>query len=180
MKTISKLAPFCLLAVSTAFAQGGSTLASTMEVYVFPEEGQEADQQSKDEAECYQWAVTNAGADPFELQKQSEAQAEQTEQAVAAAQQTGQGAGVKGAARGAAAGAIIGEIADDDASKGAAYGAAAGAVRGRRQTRAAKEQATKQAEAQGEAQQAATEEQIGNFKKAFSVCLEAKDYMVKY
>ena len=180
MKNILNLAPLCLLAVSIAYAQGGSTLASTMEVYVFPEEGQEADQQSKDEAECYQWAVTNAGADPFELQKQSEAQAEQTEQAVAAAQQSGQGAGVKGAARGAAAGALIGEIADDDASKGAAYGAAAGAVRGRRQARAAKEQATKQAEAQGEAQQAATEEQIGNFKKAFSVCLEAKDYMVKY
>jgi hypothetical protein len=28
--------------------------------------------------------------------------------------------------------------------------------------------------------QDATEEQIGNFKKAFSVCLEAKDYLVKY
>ena len=27
---------------------------------------------------------------------------------------------------------------------------------------------------------AATEEQVDNFKKAFSVCLEAKDYMVKY
>ena len=82
--------------------------------------------------------------------------------------------------RGAAAGAIIGEIADDDASQGAAYGAAAGAIRGRRQARRAKEEAVHQAEAQGEAQQAATEEQIGNFKKAFSVCLEAKDYMVKY
>ena len=26
----------------------------------------------------------------------------------------------------------------------------------------------------------ATESQIQNFKKAFSVCLEAKDYMVKF
>ena len=34
--------------------------------------------------------------------------------------------------------------------------------------------------AQGKAQQEATEEQIGNFKKAFSVRLEAKDYLVKY
>ncbi len=170
----------CLAAASAAFAQGGSTLASTMEVYVFPKSGQEADQQSQDEAACYDWAVTNAGADPFELQKQSDAQAAQTEQAVAAAEQTGQGAGVRGAARGAAAGAIIGEIADDDASQGAAYGAAAGAIRGRRQARAAKEQAVEQAEAQGEAKQEATEEQVGNFKKAFSVCLEAKDYMVKY
>lgn len=170
----------CLAAASAAHAQGGKTLASTMEVYVFPEEGQEADQQSKDEAACYEWAVTNSGADPFELTKQSEANAEQTEQAVAEAQQTGQGAGVRGAARGAAAGAIIGEIVDDDAGKGAAYGAAAGAVRGRRQARRAEAQATEQAVQQGEAKQQATEEQIGNFKKAFSVCLEAKDYLVKY
>ncbi len=170
----------CLAVVSADQAQGGSTLASAMDVYVFPTEGQETGQQSQDEAACYEWAVTNAGADPFELQKQSEAQAQQTEQSVAAAEQTGQGAGARGAVRGAAAGAIIGEIVDDDASKGAAYGAAAGAIRGRRQGRAAKEQATQQAAAQGEAQQAATEEQIGNFKKAFSVCLEAKDYLVKY
>ena len=33
---------------------------------------------------------------------------------------------------------------------------------------------------QAEAQQQATQEQIGNFKKAYSVCLEAKDYMVKF
>ncbi len=180
MKNITTLVILCLAAVSAAYAQGGSTLASTMEIYVFPTEGQEADQQSQDEAACYEWAVTSAGADPFELQKQSEAQAQQTEQSVAAAEQTGQGAGARGAVRGAAAGAVIGEIADDDASQGAAYGAAAGAIRGRRQAKAAKEQATQQAEAQGEAQQAATEEQVGNFKKAFSVCLEAKDYLVKY
>ena len=180
MKNLIMLVVLCFAAVSAAFAQGGSTLASTMEVYVFPNSGQEASQQSQDEAACYDFAVTNVGTDPFELQKQSEAQAQQTEQALAAAEQAGQGAGVKGAARGAAAGAIIGEIADDDASQGAAYGAAAGAIRGRRKSRAAKEQATAQAEAQGEAQQAATEDQVGNFKKAFSVCLEAKDYMVKY
>ncbi len=180
MKNITTLVILCLAAVSAAYAQGGSTLASTMEIYVFPTEGQEADQQSQDEAACYEWAVTNAGADPFELQNQSEAQAQQTEQAVAAAEQTGRGAGARGALRGAAAGAVIGEIADDDASQGAAYGAAAGAIRGRRQARAAKEQATQQAEAQGAEKQAATEEQIGNFKKAFSVCLEAKDYLVKY
>ena len=28
--------------------------------------------------------------------------------------------------------------------------------------------------------QAATQQQIDDFKKAFSVCLEAKDYLVKY
>ena len=180
MKNISTLVFLCLVAASAAYAQSGKTLASTMEVYVFPEEGQEADQQSQDEASCYDWAVSNSGADPFELTKQSEAQADQTEQQIAAAQQSGQGAGVQGAVRGAAAGALIGEIVDDDASQGAAYGAAAGAIRGRRQARAHKEQATQQDVQQGESQQEATEEQLDNLKKAFSVCLEAKDYMVKY
>ena len=180
MRGLTFLLLTCLAATSAAFAQGGSTLASTMDVYVFPTEGQESDQQSQDEVACYEWAVTNSGADPFDLTKQSEAQAAQTEQAKAQAEQVGQGAGAQGAVRGAAAGAIIGEIADDDAGKGAAYGAAAGAIRGRRKGRAAQEQAKQQAEAQGESQQAATEEQMGNFKKAFSVCLEAKDYMVKY
>jgi hypothetical protein len=35
------------------------SLSSTMEVYVFPTEGQDASQQSIDEAECYQWANEN-------------------------------------------------------------------------------------------------------------------------
>jgi len=45
---------------------------------------------------------------------------------------------------------------------------------------AASQQAQQQAKEQGAAQQQATAEQVGNFKKAFSVCLEAKEYMVKY
>ena len=44
----------------------------------------------------------------------------------------------------------------------------------------ANRQAQQQAQQQQASSQKATEEQVGNFKKAFSVCLEAKDYMVKY
>lgn len=169
------------LPFSTGIAQGaGKTLASTLEVFVFPTEGQAADQQSKDEAACYSWAADNTGSDPFELQKQSEQQAQQTEQQVQQAQSATQGSAVRGAARGAAAGALIGEIADDDAGKGAAYGAAAGAVMSRRRSRIASHQAQQQVKEQGAAQQQATSEQVANFKKAFSVCLEAKDYMVKF
>ena len=171
----------CLLGMSAVWAEAGSkTLAATMDVYVFPKEGQQSDQQSKDEASCYEWAGNNTGNDPFDLQKQSTAQAEQTEKEKAAAEQAGQGAAARGALRGAAAGALIGEIANDDASDGAAWGAAAGAIRGRRMKHAAKSQAKEQAEQQGQAKQQATAEQIENFKKAFSVCLEAKEYMVKY
>lgn len=156
------------------------TLASTMEVYVFPTEGQDAAQQSTDEASCFEWAVDNTGNDPFNLEKESEANEELAAAEMDAAEATGQGAGARGAVRGAAAGAIIAEVSKGDASEGAAYGAAAGVIRGRRQARAANEQATAQAEEQAEAREEATEEDLDNFKKAFSTCLEAKDYMVKF
>ncbi len=160
--------------------ESGKTLASTLEVFVFPTEGQASDQQSKDEAECYNWAASNTGSDPFELQEQSEQQAQQTEQQVQQAQNATQGAGAMGAVRGAAAGAIIGAVADEDKSEAAAAGAAVGAVAARRRSRAASQEAQQQAQEQGAAQQQATAEQVDNFKKAFSVCLEAKEYMVRF
>lgn len=159
---------------------GEKTLAATMNVYVFPTKGQKPEEQSQDEAACYTFAVQNTGTDPFQLQKQSQAQAQQTAQQKEQAKQAGAGAGASGAVKGAAAGALIGEIASDDAGKGAAYGAAAGVIAGRRRAHAAQGQATAQAEQQGAQAQQATAQQLDNFKKAFSVCLEAKNYMVKF
>lgn len=159
---------------------GQKTLAATMNVYVFPTTGQDASQQSKDEAECYSWGVQNTGTDPFQLQKQAEQQQQQTAQQKEQAKKAGAGAGAGGAVKGAAMGALIGEIASDDAGEGAAYGAAAGVVAGRRKAKRAQHQAAEQAEKQGQQAQQATAEQVTNFKKAFSVCLEAKKYMVKY
>jgi len=159
---------------------GQKTLAATMSVYVFPTEGQAAEQQSQDEAGCYTWAVQSVGTDPFELQKQAQQQQQQTAQQKEQAKSVGQGAGATGALRGAAKGALIGEIVSDDAGKGAAYGAAAGMIRGRRRGRTAQAEAQTQIEQQGQSAQASTAEQVTNFKKAFSVCLEAKKYMVKY
>ncbi len=156
------------------------TLAATLEIFVFPAEGQAPGQQSKDEVECYDWATANTGSDPFQLLKDIAESEEQTEQAKADAKQTGQGRGAAGAIRGAAAGALIGEIANDDASEGAALGAAVGLVGGRRSGRIARSQAVQQAEQQEQASQEVSAEQIENFKKAMTVCLEAKDYMVKY
>jgi hypothetical protein len=174
------------LSVALAFPLGNpalaqaQTLGSTMDVYVFPAEGQDSGQQSQDEAACYEWAVGNTGSDPFDLAKQEQADAQQAQADAQAAEQAGQGSGARSALRGAAAGALIGEIANDDASEGAAWGAAAGVVRGRRMGREAKAQAQAQAANQAEQREEATGEQLANFKKAFSVCLEAKEYMVKY
>ena len=156
------------------------TLAATMNVYVFPTNGQTEQQQSTDEASCYNWAVQNTGSDPFALQKQSQQEQQQAAQAQQQIASAGQGAGAAGAVGGAAMGALIGEIASDDAGKGAAYGAAAGLIMGRRRARHAKAEASHEVEQQSQQAQQATAEQIENFKKAFSVCLEAKDYMVKF
>ncbi len=165
------------LAQSSPPAQ--KSLASTIEVYVFPTQGQDAQQQSIDEATCYDWAVQNTGSDPFALEKQAQQQQQQTQQAQQQAQAVGTGAGARGAVGGAAGGALIGAIAGDT-GKGAAYGAAAGLLLGRRAGRQANAQAQQQVAQQGQQQQQATAEQIENFKKAFSVCLEAKNFMVKF
>ena len=171
-----------LIGVSAPFAVHAQqqSLASTMEMYVFPAKGQDSTQQSQDEAACYEWAVTNTGTDPFAIGKQEESDQQLAQAEQQAAKQAGQGSGARGAVRGAAAGALIGEIANDDASEGAAWGAAAGAIRGRRQGRAAQAQAQQQVAAKSEQREEATEQQLANFKNAFSVCLEAKEYMVKY
>jgi hypothetical protein len=164
-----------------AVAQTGQkTLAATINVYVFPTTGQSAEQQSQDEAACYAWAVQNTGNDPFDLAKKAESDRERAEREKEQAATVGAGAGARGAVRGAAAGALIGEIVDDDAGEGAAYGAAAGMMRGRRKARAARQSATEKAEQRATDTEQATQQQIENFKKAFSVCLEAKEYMVKY
>lgn len=166
-------------AQSPAPAAGQKTLAATIGVYVFPTTGQDASQQSKDEAECYNWAVQNTGADPFQLAQNAQKQQQQAQQGVDATKQATEGAGAKGAVKGAAAGALIGAVAGD-AGEGAAIGAAAGLVAGRARKRGAEQQAQAQAQQQTQQTQQYTQEQTLNFKKAFSVCLEAKKYMVKY
>ena len=170
-----------MLWFSNGFAEDSSnTLAATLDVFVFPTEGQDSSQQSKDEAECYSWAADNTGSDPFQLQKDNEAQQAQSEQLVAETASATQGTAARGAVKGAAAGALIGEVTGGDAGDSAAIGAAAGVVASRRRSRAANQQAQQQAAQQTAQSQQLTDEQIGNFKKAFSVCLEAHDYMVKF
>ncbi len=185
-----RVAALLLLATTVAAGQtpapqpaapsGQKSLAATLEVYAFPKAGQPPEQQSKDEADCYAWAVQNAGVDPFDLSKQAQQQQAEAQTAQEQAKQAGKGAGASGAVKGAAAGALIGEIADDDPGKGAAYGAAAGVVAGRRKGRKAQQQAGQQAQQQSQQIQQATAEQMANFKKAFSACLEGKNYMVKF
>jgi hypothetical protein len=177
---------FTLLLVTAALGLTGQaayaqkTLSSSIDVYVFPKAGQSAEDQSKAEAECYDFAVTSTGTDPFEAMKQADAQKQAARQQQQQAAQQAQGAGLKGAARGAAAGALIGGIADNRAGQGSAWGAAAGAMGGRASARRSQRSAAQQAEQQVAQAEQNKEAAIDDFRKAFSVCLEAKEYMVRF
>ena len=169
IKTLSlALYTFCLVAGNTALGQGTSTTASLNKqvgVYVFPAKNQKPEQQQKDELYCYEWAVTNSGVDPLNMQAVKPDSVN-----------TGrQGEVVGGAAKGAAAGAAIGAVAGD-AGEGAAIGAAAGGLAGRK-ARKQNEKAQKQQAQQkaGDANQA----QIDNFTKAYKACLTGKGYTVQ-
>ena len=92
----------------------GAFAQSAPKVFVYPTKGQSKDQQSKDTAECKQWAA---------------------EQAPPSGAPTGTGTHgrgvVGGAAKGAALGAAVGAI-GGNAGKGAGAGAVVGGVAGRR------------------------------------------------
>ncbi len=180
MKKIVTVSILLSLAALPLVEAQQKTLASTMEIYVFPTKGQAANQQSQDEAECYNWAVNQTGSDPFKLSKQSQQVQQQTQQAKQDVKGSSQGSGAAGAVGGAARGALIGKIVSDDPGKGAAYGATAGLIAGRRRGKSSEKSQEKSIEQQGQQQQQEIAGQMENFKKAFSVCLESKEYMVKY
>ena len=172
----------CLVAATAAMAQSNS-LSATMDVHVFPREGQDEVQQSMDEAECYTWAADRTGTDPFELDRQAREQMAASDQAMAQAQSAGQGSTGKGAATGAVAGGLIGGVfgrGRNSGWKGAAAGAATGALIGNSSKRKAQTEATEQVASQSANAQAATEAQLDDFRTAFTTCLEAKDYIAKF
>jgi len=195
MKSVSILPILAVLAVS-GMAQSSSpgtvplSPAKSIGLFAYPKNQQNADQQLKDETECYGAAKQQTGVDPqapppappsAEQQKSAQEQA-----AKQAAGSTPKGGAVKGSAKGAAGGAAIGAIAGD-AGTGAAVGATAGAVRGRRQQKKAQKEAGQQAaqqtaQAQQQSQAQAQAEHQGTpdtFRRAFSACMDARAYSVK-
>jgi len=132
--------------------------------YVFPENGQTAEQQNQDEYYCHSWATKQTGFDPTAIAKQS---APPKQQAKA---QTG--SGFRGGLRGAGRGWIIGEVIDGDSGKAAAIGGLIGGVRGRNNSKA------EQADQNQQISHAQNAKQDDYFR-ARAACLEAKGYSVK-
>jgi hypothetical protein len=146
---------------------GQSNVAATLHVYAYPNQGQPQNQQLKDETECYNSAQVQAAPS-------QNAQADQQGQQGQSGK-PGQGSTVKGSAGGAAGGAAIGAVAGD-AGQGAAIGAVTGAAVGHRKKKKAQKAAQQQQEQQQQAQQTQASD---NLKRAYSACMEARNYTVK-
>jgi len=131
------------------------------EPYIYPAQGQSAEQIEKDKYQCYGWGKQQTGYDPMNPP-------------VATTGQANTGSVVGSAAKGAAGGAVIGAIAGD-AGKGAAIGAATGAgTRGIRNRRAVGQQ-----QQQAQQQSAAHAQMRSEYDRAYAVCLEGRGYRVR-
>jgi len=144
------------------FLLGFSTAVLAQELFVYPKKDQNAEQQQKDQGECYVWAKNQTGFDPMNPPKVQTASVDTSPD----------GSLARGAVRGAALGAIVGN--SDDAAKGAAAGAAIGAMR--RRDRKRNEQQQQDAYEQQQAAQLA--EMQNNYNRAFKGCMEARDYSI--
>jgi Glycine-zipper domain len=132
------------------------------QLYIYPSQGQSAQQQQQDRADCHMWSVQQTGYDPSRAPM------------APPPTQGPQGEVVRGGARGAALGAVGGAI-GGDAGKGAAIGAATGALFGgmRRAERSQQEQAAQQQYAAASAQQQAS------YNRALSACLSGRGYTIQ-
>jgi hypothetical protein len=144
------------LAAAAALLLPGATAAARQHVY--PEHGQSASKQHKDEVHCSNWARSKSGYDPAHPPSTAH---------VEAAPVTGSGARVRGAAGGAVIGAIGGN---------AGAGAAAGAVAGGLTRRVRNNNAADNANA---AQSQHVADMRSSYYRAREACLSGRGYSVR-
>lgn len=168
-------------------SQPAPSPAQSIDMFVFPRNNQSAEQQLKDENECFATAKERTGVDvtanPFEGLNEVEMIAAQ--QQAAAEAERARGGRARGGLRGAAGGAAIGAIAGSP-GRGAASGAVAGTMSGGMAQRSANARAQQQSAAQVAATQRRMQEQlliahmqgVDAFQRAFSACMDARNYSV--
>ena len=139
-------------------------------VYAYPQNGQSADQQSRDRYECSVWAVKQTGFDP------SAPTVPAQYRVVASGPPPGTGTAV-----GAIAGAVIGAAISPrwDRGAGAVFGGLTGAVIGSASdAQRAQNNQIQMSEAQQQ-QYAAMAQQASDYRRALGACLEGRGYSVK-
>lgn len=152
------------LAAGSLLTLSGSVVQA-QDMFIYPAAGQSAEQQQKDEYECYGFAKSNSGFDPMAMPT---ATSERPADTTSTGRTTLRGAGL---------GAAVGAIADgsDGAATGAAIGAASGLLFGGARSRDNRKQ-QEQWEQQQQQQYLAGRD---NYNRAFSACMEGRDYTVR-
>lgn len=143
------------------------------EVYAYPAKGQSEDQQKRDRYECYQWASQKTGVEPSALP------ADHVERSVAVRRPNGEGTAVM-----AVTGALIGAAVSNprNAGAGAAIGAVVGAIAGAAAESAQQVDAARVEQLQSQrfdGQQTRLAQQVGDYRRAMSACLEGRGYRVQ-
>ncbi len=178
-----------VLAGAVAATLGLSAPLAAQGVYVYPQGGQSAQQQQKDEAECNNWAIQRTGFDPTRQRtyvvEGGYSSPPPGSSGFFGRGEYGQGGGVADAGKGAAVGAMGGAIAGN-AGKGAAIGALSGLFIGgvKRSNQQTEREAWERQQAQ---QRAAQQNQIarqedarrGEYIRAYSACLQGRTYQIQ-
>ena len=143
--------------------------AAQADFFVYPQQGQSADQQKTDEFECYSWAKNQTNFDPMQQPTATSAPPPQTTSSASAG---------RGAVGGAALGALVGST-SANAGRGAAIGALGGGLIGGMR-RSSQEQEQQQQQQQWAEQEAANYQARRNeYNRAYAACLEGRGYTVK-
>ncbi|MGH8326015.1 MAG: glycine zipper 2TM domain-containing protein [Steroidobacteraceae bacterium] len=139
-------------------------------VYAYPQNGQSADQQSRDRYECSLWAVHQTGFDP------SAPNVPPQYRVVASGPPPGTGTAI-----GAIAGAVLGAaIAGPyDRGAGVVFGGLTGAMIGNASDASRVQQNEMEMNAQERQQAAAMAEKASDYRRAISACLSGRGYSVK-
>ncbi|HEU5442776.1 MAG TPA: glycine zipper 2TM domain-containing protein [Steroidobacteraceae bacterium] len=139
-------------------------------VYAYPQNGQSADQQSRDRYECSLWAVQQTGFDP------SAPNVPPQYRVVASGPPPGTGTAI-----GAIAGAVLGAAISGpyDRGAGAVFGGLTGAMIGSASDASRVQQNEMEMSAQERQQAAAMAEKASDYRRALSACLSGRGYSVK-
>ena len=141
-----------------------TTVAGAQEWFIFPNEGQDQDQQDLDEFQCIRIATERTGFDPMA-----------TPTATSAAPAT-QGGVVRGGARGAVLGTAVGAVASG--SSGARRGLRTGATAGGLMGGMARADSNARQDQWAREQAANYQRNRNNFTRAFTACMESRGYTV--
>lgn len=159
IKTPISLALLATLSLSTA--------TQAAELYVYPSQGQTAEDQQRDRYECHVWAADQTGFDPTRDAALPVTPKKETKSS------TGRSL-VGGAALGAAVGAIAGKNVGEAAAIGAGAGLVGSKLRGRRSQKKAQEAY----QADLAFQQSYTASKTADYDRAMKTCLTGRGYTV--